>query len=615
MADQTSGQVSLPNGGQITDVNNPEPNEMAQQLSAARTVPAAPITPPATPTEAQPQPADRDHLMGRMVGKLMSGLQGQHTEYTIGPNGETVPQTVKEKPGSVFKSIVAYGLLGGQGIGPKEGEQTFAQGLLAGLGGGMRTARTEQEKADQLRRQQAQQDFANRQKADEAQRQNKELEMKQKLNDAAIANYTGEKVMRDYQLMMMHQENQLGGVKQLVARDAPMLQTFQAAGMKPIHEGLNAQEFQKLLADNTNDINAHKVIPIVTGYEPHNNSDGSITWEPVGALYPPGTKYTADTLSQLKDAGYKESDPLYKDVALKIKNGSSVDPREFLTTYREIGQHFDYAKNRSEIAKNDAIIAHERAETAEAGVRTQMAKLGLEQQQSAQLGKELFNHIGTDQGFTRPGSKDKIMIPATQDGGYDFTQLSDKEKTGLRDYMTALQDNAQTNLDKLITASKANPDDKDILSRITQESESLSVFNNMANSLNGTRKPVQLRPATQTKLDQIAESYANKLTGDAQTTFKALVGKGYGEADAQRFLQGVPLPPDEKIAVSRNLTQYFAEANPLISSRANEVQKANATVANAQADAAIRSNPILKTMATAGSATLPPSGVPTTVAP
>ena len=59
----------------------------------------------------------------------------------------------------------------------------------------------------------------------------------------------------------------------------------------------------------------------------------------------------------------------------------------------------------------------------------------------------------------------------------------------------------------------------------------LSVLNNMDNSLNGTRKQTQIRLGSidqvQQKLSDIAQSHAQKLTGDSSDMFTGLIGKGY----------------------------------------------------------------------------------------
>ena len=539
--------------------------------------------------------------MGRLTGSLIRGLSGEHTEYTVDPNtGQTVPTTVKDKPGSVFKSILAYGLMGGQGIGPKEGEQNFAQGLLAGLGGGTREATEQKEKLDQERRAQAQQQYANQLKANEEQRQNKELSMKEQLNNAAIANYTATTSMEKFNLMHAYQENQHGAVQAMQAKDEPILHLSESAGIKPIHENLSPTDYQKLLADNNSpegqQVRAHTVIPIVTGQNATTNPDGSLSWTPVISLYPVAAKYTADTLSQLKDAGYKETDPLYKDVALKVKNGSPVEPRELLNVYKEIGQHFDYAKNRIEETKANAEMVRANAEASEAGVRSQILKLDLKDRQKAENGSRLFNYIGDDNGFTR--GKEKVTIPVTKEGGYDFGQLNDEEKVSLRSYLDAKQNASSIELDKLVQASKADPENPTIKKQIQDAGGVLSVLNNMDNSLNGTRKQAQIRLGSidqvQQKLSDIAQSHAQKLTGDSSDMFTGLIGKGYSEAQAQKALLAAPLPPAEKLAISQELTSYYGEITPLLQSRQQESAQANSQISNAAQDAWLRSHPTLE---------------------
>lgn len=94
-----------------------------------------------------------DSVLGKIARTLFSD---EDTQYTVDPNtGKTVATRVKRKPGQIFRDIVAGALLGGL-AGSQSGPNA---GFLGGMAAGGSAEFSQQAKEDQLRRQQAEQQF------------------------------------------------------------------------------------------------------------------------------------------------------------------------------------------------------------------------------------------------------------------------------------------------------------------------------------------------------------------------------------------------------------------------------------------------------------------------
>lgn len=524
-------------------------------------VQAAPVPPP--PQQGSPAGS----LVGRAFGKVLSGLAGEQNNYSVDPaTGKTTVTQTKTPPGQWARGVLAAGLLGDAGIDPKHGQMTFTQGLLSGLTGGTRAAQEQSKEADQQKRQQAQQEYANQLKANEEARQNKELDLREQLNKASIANYTANTMATNYKLMQAHQENQMLGAKSLVERDAPWVEMYKQTNTAPVAEALNAAAYQKLLEDNSKAINAHTVIPVVTGLDPVIHDDNSISWEPIGALYPVASKFTDNTLAELKSAGIAETDPLYKEVSEDVKNGTPVEPRKMLSIQSEINRRFDYAEKQQKIASEQASAAREYAEANEARIRARLDQLNLKNAESVQNGKLLFSAIGDSNGIQV--GKRKIIIPTTPDGKYDFKSLTPEDKVNLRDYLGVLDEQAQNDFDKVLNASRANPDDKEVRQKVKDAAGTVSSFSNILNSLTGRNDwPGGNNPSNQ--ISNLARTYGYGLQGDAAALFSGFTagiiqGKPLTLSQMLEGTQKAALTPEDKQAVSAALEKFYAGAAPIL---------------------------------------------------
>ena len=595
---------------------------LMSSLSAPGMIPQQPVTP--MPVQASPIPAPEEQtspagpdqpeatgilrgLYGRTLGKALRGLGVIDTSYTVDPQtGKTVATPVKSTPGETSKAILAAGLLGMRGIGPKEGQMTFAQGLLSGLSGGMDAQRQLQLEKDQKARLEAQQNFENELKARQASNQDKELQMRQTLDNAMVANYNADRMMKSYQLFLAQENNQHNAAQALVNRDKPLLDMYSEANVQPIATGQTAEDFQKLLQDEKSDISMHKVVPVITGYEPVSSKDASgntmVTWQPVGAIYPVSTKFTPSMLGDLKAAGVSENDPLFKEVEQDVKNGSPVDPRKMIAVQKELGQRFDYAKASSEIAANNARIIQARASAAEAGIRARLADLQLQDAEGIRDGKTIFSGIGDPKGFELGEGKNKkhITIPTTPQGSYDFSQLTPKQKSDVRDYLNAVYGQAFEEYDKTYAAANKgqNPNpDKD--PAVQQAAGQISTLTTMLNSLNGTKMLPGSQPQmfggnpNGTALTKIYEQFASPLTPDQVAGFRGLLSQGLSETDALDRLNSVGAPPADKLAIAKAIQGFYDQASPLLKAEQDAAATANAGVAKIQNQVYQKQHPIL----------------------
>ncbi|MCU1301737.1 MAG: hypothetical protein JWQ87_2021 [Candidatus Sulfotelmatobacter sp.] len=154
----TAGAVAAVPGA----VQPAAPNPMESPLPTTRTAPAA-------VTGAPPAP-DRE----RALGKAVKFLLGSTTQYSVDPQtGKTVATDVPNKPGDLFRHILAGAILGGA-AGAKA--KDFTQGLGEGAGAEQEQLRNN----DQINFARAQEQFKNQQEAQRTQREGKVLEREDK---------------------------------------------------------------------------------------------------------------------------------------------------------------------------------------------------------------------------------------------------------------------------------------------------------------------------------------------------------------------------------------------------------------------------------------------------
>ena len=457
---------------------------------------------------------------------MARGLGLTDTDYAIDPDtGKTVATPVKAAPGELSKAILSAGLLGMHGIGPQGGQQNFAQGLLAGLSGGMDASRQLQQDKENKARVQAQQQFENELRTKESARQDKDIQMRQTLTDAQIATFNVDRLAKSYELVRLKNEDQMGASQTLVARDKPLVDMYSEANVQPISTGHTAADFQKLLEDDKNDIDLHKVVAVITGYEAHRADDGTISYQPVGSIYPVATQFTPSFLADMRATGIKEDDPLYKEVSADVQNKTQVDPRRMIAVQNEMNKRFDYSKTSADIAYKNSETARSRVAEMHEGIEARLANLQLQDAESIRNGKDLFSIIGDPKGMDIGSGKNKthITIPTTPKGGYDFSKLTPKQKSDVRDYINAAYGQAYQDYDRIAQAVKSGGHDPTKNPQVQKASDTLSSLNNMLNSLNGTAHWPGDVVQGQDQFTQLATVIARNLSDPQASAFKQYV--------------------------------------------------------------------------------------------
>ena len=392
------------------DVNNPEPND---SLSASLMQPNAPApfpngAPPQVvqaPQAATPAPENTaQNLAGRAWGKVLNGLSGGHNEYTVDPQtGKTVSTFVKDSPGQTFKSILALGLMGGQGIGPQHGEYTFTQGLLSGLGGGAREAQERSDFLDKQRREQAQQEYANHLRAAQEDRENKKLTMEQQLNQVAIADHNQRLALTAQQ---MHQQaiefNQRQGTisaapfvknsEMMVEAGKPMIDGYKSLNIDPIASGLDEEGVSKYIADHPGTTTKEMAVPVGTRQTMDPNT-GEVKVQTLYNVYQAMDKVPPSLLQELeKDGAANPKSTLHNAYKyLTTQKDGTVDARKLLPIYRDMTNWENLQEaslNRrvkeSEIARNFAGLDREKLEL-------QLARMKLDDEKNAKEAMTLYN--------------------------------------------------------------------------------------------------------------------------------------------------------------------------------------------------------------------------------
>ena len=195
------------------------------------------------------------------IGHVFNTLAGQANDYQVDPKtGQTVATPIKQKPGQMFRNMLAGALMGGAaGAG-----NDFATGLVKGGAAGVQDQRNQ----DLQRRAQAQEQFKNQITAQDQQMKQAEFQDRQKLTQAQIAHYNLEMVGLNQQIshesFKMHQEIGDWGNSQATALRGVGVKTI--PGMDNIPE----TEMNQKIKDGFG-----KYMWIPTGAKPSVDKDGN----------------------------------------------------------------------------------------------------------------------------------------------------------------------------------------------------------------------------------------------------------------------------------------------------------------------------------------------------
>jgi len=318
---------------------------------------------------------------------IQSLLGGDSVEYSQDPNtGQMTANTVKQKPGAIFRHILAGAILGGAA---GSGGQTFAQGAARGAGAGMQNA----ERQDELARQRARQQATDIQQAQRNQREEQAFLTEQEYRKAATAAENA----KTYEANLIAQNTDYEMHDRMVKNGAAASSVYSEAGVEPTYKDISEDKMHQLMASTPG---AVAVDWEPTGMIPHVDKDGRVIHQLTYSGYETDKKVplTASFVKSIQDSvkGTAAADR-YAD----LKPGREVSVKEMMNMKGEAQSAFnlkmanDKAQAEldkekgilkvqdSEIARNKAEANHANAEAAKSKDERSEAKTAAAQSKAA----------------------------------------------------------------------------------------------------------------------------------------------------------------------------------------------------------------------------------------
>lgn len=343
----------------------------AQPMSESLGLPAGmgPIANPAPPTPPVPAPAPPPVVATpnpaaaaqaaheTMLGKTVKALLGQQVDYRVDPStGETQQVPMEEKPGGLFRGILAGALLGASASARVPRGYDGGPNIAASVGAGGAASIEDARGQDAQRMQRAQQQFKNQNEAQDEQRKQSGFDTEQQMRKAQTA-LVNMQTVRENQVIQganfdQHEKVGESGKVKL----APYIE----AGIPLAYKDIPESQMNDLLSKNSGLSTDYDWEP--TGTKIVQDDQGNPHYESTYSAVKVGSKVTMtpDFIKLMKDAGMEKYYPNLKDV---LKPGQQLDPQAFLVLKHQLT---DLTNTNMEQAKSTAMLAHVRAETNQA---------------------------------------------------------------------------------------------------------------------------------------------------------------------------------------------------------------------------------------------------------
>lgn len=303
----------------------PDPQAMPEQMPSTQA------------TAGATGPAQQPNVQGPSPwSKVLHTLLGTHESFVQTPNGP-VAQQAENRPGQLFRSILAGALLGGATAGENAASPGAGSGWVA-AGRGMGAAAKGQQEQEQNQQKQAQQQFQNQQEVTKDQRE-------QTLMNAQIANMQSETAARQHQSDYLDQQQHDAHNKASAALYGALQE---AGGVAPIDgklpESLTAYDFAQRYAKDPS-IRQPPINPDGSrSYTRHfiDKTDSSeVQWNGTNWTHPDGTPadMTDKTSIQVLDVpvdAMRQKRPMKGSEINEISGQNLVDPDKTYTSLAPI---------------------------------------------------------------------------------------------------------------------------------------------------------------------------------------------------------------------------------------------------------------------------------------
>lgn len=432
------------------------------------------------------------------IGHVFNTLAGTANDYSIDPKtGQTVATPIKQKPGQMFRNMLAGALMGGAASGGGD----FATGLVRGGSASVQ----EQQRQDLQRRAQAETQFKNQLASNEEQRKQAEFNTNQEYMKAQIA-HANLSVVRENQLI----QNESFDYHTKVANfGKAQLDPIVNAGVKPVYRDVPEDQMNDMIKNSPG---ASTLKWYATGVKHELGPDGKPTYQETYTAINPTEKIplTKGLLDSWKEAGL---DKYFPDI-FSQKPGYALNPQDFVAISQRA---HDLMLDKLEREKTSAQTDEARAKASEA---------------RAAAAKDFAERDNYLEGKNKAGAFNKALKNLNDKGSFDKLSPGDKLVLGesaskaaegaLSAYKTA-----KTNLDDA-TAEKALRD--------------YEFYNGIVKDAFGGEKPAELPKGTGAPLTDpaIQQQYLQAAGGDRAKAQQLAIQNGWTSPT------GVPKPEDLK---------------------------------------------------------------------
>ena len=491
-----------------TQVPMRPPDQMGQPSPAAAAGGAPGVAgPPAArpmPPQVSPQvlAAQQEEAHHSLIGRMFRAVAGTERTYQVNPqSGQVESMPVQQKPGQMFRNLLAGALIGGAAGAEGRGQG----GFMGAAGRGMTAQRQQMQQQDQQQYARAQQQFKNQLEARRETREETAAATEEQLKAAQIALTNKETLHQAFTTESAKRKFGLDMQKEIVENGKQSVNMWEGSGARIVHRDVLGTEVQKLP-------DYHKYQWSPSGLKVTTDpKTGEPYLETVYTGYDPGArvKLTPEMVKNYKDAGV--------DIG-NLKPGSEISGEAGISLYQDWqAKHTQKVQQMAQdlsVGKMSAEVAHMRADTAHLLMET--AKGKLDQKQSGLL--------------------DAALDELNKNGG-DWNKLDPKSQAVI------YQSNARimADLSGAAKAAYAAGDTDEAKTALQQIGQLGNLIPKSFMQLPAPAKPGD--PMPQDVMDQYLKTY-----GNVEAAKRAAAGKGWGMPAAAPPPAPAQQPPGTQVA-------------------------------------------------------------------